>query len=193
MAFSHLYAKVQTKTAPISTRWLRECAMEHSVITRVKEQWSSIIEGTAVRGFYIEGPIGPPIPLKDHEVLITIARNVCTGPLGDHWRRFIYTKELMHVFDEDDEKADTREKFDLQIERFGDPDIPMSKQFRAEQKAFWRALMALCPEVERKRFKALQEKHEISHTVIAAALRIPVGPTRELLRDDFDVITSKLK
>src|SRR4051794_9960482 len=131
MAFSHLYAEVQTTPAPISTRWLRECAMRHSTITKVKEQWSSIIEGTAVRGFYIEGPLGPPIVLKANEALITIARAVCTGSLGDHWRRFIYTKELMHVFDEEDEKADTRAKFDVQIERFGDPDAPMSKQFRA--------------------------------------------------------------
>jgi hypothetical protein len=188
MPYKNLYDAVQSLNGKISTKWLKEKAISFSDIINVKEQWSGILDSTVVRGFYIEGPIGPPIPLKQKESLITLARSMCVGPLGDHWRRFIYTKELMHVFDNEDEKANSPEKFDIQIEKFSDPAVAMSPQFRAEQKAFWRALGVLCPVKKRDEFKIALDKKDVSYEVVAACLRIPVGFIRELMRDDFPSI-----
>jgi len=193
MSFTKLYNAVQDQKRVISTRWLKEQAIALSTITLVKEQWSGVLDIASVRGFYVEGPIGPPVPLAATESLIVLARAMCLGPLGDHWRRIVYTKELMHVFDDPDEKADTPEKFDVQIEKFGDPTKPMSPQFRAEQKAAWRAMMALCPESRRLEYKAQIAASEISHDVVASALRIPVAFARELMRDDFEAVTANLK
>ncbi len=106
MSFAKLYAAVQQQKGRISTGWLRAQAIELSHITKIKEQWSSVMDAAAIRGFYIEGPLGPPVPIKEHEALIVLARSICT-PLEAHWRRFVLAKELMHVFDEENEKADT--------------------------------------------------------------------------------------
>ncbi len=152
MPFSNLYDAVQTLDNRISTKWLRERAIEFSEITKVKEQWSGIIDGTILRGFYIEGPMGPPIILQEKEALIVLSRSMCTGPRGEHWRRFIYAKELMHVFDDPEERTDSKEKFDLQVDRLSDPSAPMSAQFRAETKAFWRAMAVLCTDKRRAEF-----------------------------------------
>jgi hypothetical protein len=193
MPFCNLYNAVQALEGRISTSWLVEKAIEFSSITRVVEQWSGIIDHTAIRGFYIEGPLGPPMTLSDNEALIVLARSMCRGHLGDHWRRFVKTKELMHVFDEDDEKASTKEAFDIQIERFGDPNAPMSPQYRAEQKAFWRALAVLCPEKRRVDYKTDLHKAVMSFDVVATELHIPVLAVREMMRDDFERIVTGLR
>jgi hypothetical protein len=193
MSFSQLYDAVQIHADRVSTKWLTEKAIEHSNITRVKEQWSGVIDGTTVRGFYIEGPMGPPVPLQENEVLIVLARSMCLGLLGDHWRRFVKTKELMHVFDEPEEKTGSKQTFDIQIEKFGDPSAPMSPQFRAEQKAFWRALAVLCPRQRRTAYKGALNANQISYDVVATALHIPVFAVREMMRDDFEAIIERLK
>ena len=99
----------------------------------------------------------------------------------------------MHAFDAPEEKTDTEAKFDLQIERFGDPNADISPQYRAETKAFWRALAALCPEVARREFKEAINNSETSVPVVAARLGIPARPTEILLRDDFLPIIERLK
>lgn len=193
MSFPKLYAAVQDQKGAVSTRWLKNQAIALSEITAIKEQWSGVLDDAAIRGFYIEGPLNGPVPLTDTESLIVLSRAMCKGPLGDHWRRFVYAKELMHVFDTPEEKADTPAKFDLQIEKFGDPSKVTSPQYRAEEKAFWRALMVLCPEGRRLEFKAQLIADEISPAVVGAGLRIPQGYISQLMRDDFEEITVSLK
>lgn len=193
MSFATLYDAVQAQKGVISTRWLKEQAISLSEITSIREQWSGVLDLANLRGFYIEGPLGPPVPLSEKQSLIVLARSMCNGPLGDHWRRFVYTKELMHVFDTAEEKADSPTRFDLQIEKFGDPSVAMSPQYRAEEKAFWRALMVLCPEARRLEFKAQIGRGEVSVAVVGAALRIPGIYISQLMRDGFEEITSKLK
>jgi hypothetical protein len=193
MTYARLYGEVQNAQSPISTRWLKDRALHYSSITAIREQWSGLIDPSALRGFYIEGPLGPPIPLAEHESLIVLSREMCLSHQGAYWRRFVYTKELMHVFDEEDEKAGDEKTFDIQIEKFKDPSKEMSPQFRAESKAFWRALGLLCPEVQRKMFMDQVAAGALSPDVVAASLRIPGRFIRELLRADFAAIIAPLK
>lgn len=186
MSFKQLFDAVQQQQGRISTKWLRERAIEFSQITAVKEQWSSVIDEVHLRGFYIEGPMGPPTPLKEKEAMITLSRAMVTGHLGAHYRRFVYTKELMHVFDEDHEKANTPETFDKQIEKFGDPTAEISPQYRAETKAFWRALAVLCQENQRLEYKRQLDTGEASLDVIASALHLPPNYVRNLFRPQFE-------
>ncbi len=192
MAFIDLYDAVQNIDGKISTLTLTELAKEHSSINRVKEMWSGLVDDLALRGFYIEGPLGPPVPLEDNEALIVLSREMCRGPTGKHWRHFVYTKELMHVFDTDEEKANTEETFDIQVQRFGDPTREISPQFRAEGKAFWRALMVLCQAEKRQEFKALLASGSMTIEVMAAALRIPAAYAHYLLQDNFEDIAAHL-
>lgn len=148
-----------------------------------------------VRGFYVEGPFNgiPALALGEHEVLIGLARSMCkeTGS-GKAWRRAILTKELMHCFDKDEQKADNPEKFDLQIERFSNPATPITPQWAAENMAFWRSLGALCREEKRLAFKNEILSNHVSVEVVAAALGLPVLYVRELMRDDFEAIIASV-
>ena len=190
MSFAALYEAVQGLPGKISTKWLRDRAIELTEFTRVVEQWSGVIDPRYMQGFFIEGPLGPPIPLRDHEALITLAR---VGAVDKHRRRFIYTKELMHVFDTAEEKADTPEKFDAQAERLGDPGAPSSPQYRAEGKAFWRAVSVLCQEKRRVWFKEALVQDRTTLPVIATALQIPPAYARHLFRGDFPAILAHIK
>ena len=151
------------------------------------EQWTGVIDNTMMRGFYFEGPLGPPTPLLENEVLIVLARS-----LDREWRRIVYTKELMHAFDEPKEKADSPDKFDLQIERISDPSADMSPQYRAEGKALWRALGVLCSAKMRAKFKEEIENGAMSEAVVAARLSIPELFVRTLAREDFGDVIERL-
>jgi hypothetical protein len=108
MPYADLYNAVQASgKTRISTKWLRKKAIDFSDIVGIKEQWSGLVDATAIRGWYIEGPLEPPVPLKEKESLIVLSREICLGHQGDYWRRFILTKELMHVFDTEDKKPTT--------------------------------------------------------------------------------------
>jgi hypothetical protein len=185
MSFKKLHELVQSQKGVISTKWLKEEAISLSSINGIKEQWSGVLDDASLRGFYIEGPQGPPVPLEENEALIVLSRSMCKGPLGAHWRRFVYTKELMHVFDTLEEKTDDAAKLDLLIRRFSDPSKGMPPQFWAENKAYWRALMCLCPDDRRKEYLAQINANAISLEVVASALRIPPTAVSDLFRADF--------
>ncbi|RQH15710.1 hypothetical protein [Bradyrhizobium sp. RP6] len=186
MSFSDLYQAVQTQGDRISTKWLRARAIEFSHIAKIKEQWSGVIDANVLRGFYIEGPKGGPVPLVANEALIVLARAMCDGAQGDHWRRAVLAKELMHVFDQEDEKTHTREQFDALMHRFGDPAAPLTPQFRAESKAYWRSLAVLCTEKKRLEYRTALEAETISFDVVATALRIPVLNVHDMMSDRFE-------
>lgn len=87
---------------------------------------------------------------------------MCLGHQGDYWRRFVYAKKLMHVFDEPAEKAGDEKTFDQQIKRFRGPTVETSPQYRAEVKALWRGLGVLCPEGNRMELKAQFDDGSVS-------------------------------
>ena len=180
MSYEELYRAVQQEKPKIKTGWLRDRVISITHIQRVKETWTGVLNDAILRGFWIEGPLGPPINIADNEALIVLARH-----LDKSWRRFVYTKELMHAFDTNEERADTSEKFETQIEKFGDPTKETSPMFRAEQKAFWRALGALCPEEFRLSAQKEIQDGLTSLDVVATKLKIPTTFARELFRDDY--------
>jgi hypothetical protein len=188
MSFLKLYNAAQKIDGKISTNWLTDNAIALSDFTRIKEQWSGVMDPLFMQGFFIEGPLSPPVSLAENEGLIVLARG-----MDKHRRRFVYTKELMHVFDLPEEKADTPQKFDTQAEKFCDPSTTMSPQFRAEAKAFWRAVAILCPEKRRLEFKQQLVDGKTSLVVVATALQIPSSIARHLFRDDFADVLKHIK
>lgn len=188
MTYAQLYDDIQQIHGKISTRYIRERIVALTRITRIKERWSGELDPRYMRGFYLEGPHGPPMNLGTNESIIVLARE-----LDQHMRRLVLTKELMHAFDEESELTDTPDKFDAQVERFCDPTTEMSSQFKAETKAFWRALGVLCQEQRRLLLKEQLEKGEISLAVVGAALQIPAQYARNLFRPDFLKIMKTLK
>lgn len=183
MSYSDLYDRVEGQQGKISTRWLRDQVIDITPINLIKEQWTGLIDIYQLRGFYVEGPLEPPVSLNENESLIVLARN-----LNRDWRRIVYTKELMHTFDTPEEKTDTAEKFDLQAEALRDPSTDLPLQVRAEIKAFWRALGVLCNSTLRGSLRERVESQEMSHAVAAAQIRIPEGYIRHIVRPDCEEI-----
>lgn len=191
MTFRTLYEEVQLQQGKISTNWIRQRAVGLSRITDIKEIWSNVVDPKYLRGFYIEGPLGPPIPRAANESLIVLSHSMCTGTSGKYWRRFIKTKEMMHVFDNEEELTDTPEKFDDLLEKFRNPTAPTSPQYHAEFKAQWRALAVLCQESRRMQFKGQLERNEVTLTTVSSALQIPEIAVKAMMREDFlDLVQS---
>lgn len=181
--FSDLYSRVQERNPRISSRWLRDQVIDLTHLVGVREQWTSAFDTNSMRGMYVQGPLGQPVPVEENEALIVLARS-----LDRVSRRFVYTKELMHAFDTPEEMTDSSEKFDLQIERLSDPTVDPSPQYRAELKAFFRALAVFCPEHHRLEFKKAINEGETSIDVVATRIGIPKQYTEHLFRDDYPAI-----
>jgi hypothetical protein len=192
MSYAELYQRVQSQGGRVSTKWLVGQAIELTHITQVKEQWSTKLDPAVIRGFYIEGPMGPPVPLNENEALIVLSHSMCKGPMGDYWRLFIKTKELMHVFDSEEEKTDSAEKLEVQLEKFGNPATGIPPQYFAEVKALWRAMGVLCTEARRLEIMESLKSERVSIDVAATTLHIPPLYVGSLIRENFPSIIESI-
>ncbi|WP_440957531.1 hypothetical protein ACFELO_09520 [Oceanicaulis sp. LC35] len=189
MSYSELYKRVQSQpNGRVKTSWVRDQIIDLTHVARVKEQWTGQLDPAVLRGFYIEGPLSPPVPLEANEILIVLARDI---PKTD--RRIVFTKELMHAFDEESEKTNTAEKFSNQIEKFGDPKLPTSPQFAAEGKAYWRAIGVLCTEKKRRDLRHALDNDNATMEIVATQLKLPRWVAHDIMRDDFENIIDHLK
>jgi hypothetical protein len=90
------------------------------------------------------------------------------------WERFVFTKELMHAFDDPIQATDTGEVFDNQLQEITRPaGGRVSPQTTAEFLAFWMALGILCPEQQRLAYAEKLVAKQIDEYSIALELRIP--------------------
>ena len=106
--FKELYDYCQTLTPKVSRRHIEKKTLELTGVEQIKEM-KTTLDTTICRGYFLSAKN------KDHPIVkcfggsnvIVLARdqNYC-------WERFVYTKELMHLFDSDDEPTDTADKFE---------------------------------------------------------------------------------
>ncbi|MFN0042447.1 MAG: hypothetical protein ACKVSF_04440, partial [Alphaproteobacteria bacterium] len=119
--------------------------------------------------------------------LIVVARelNYC-------WDRFVYVKEMMHVFDDPTQALDSGDRLERLLEEIwsGNPD--QSPEVKSEINCFFMALGALCPEKYRLEFAEAREKGQIDDYTIALRLRIPQLYVSRLFRPDYPVILQTL-
>lgn len=112
----------------------------------------------------------PLVRQANGKAVIAIARN-----LNRCWDRFVQVKELMHLFDIEEEQTPTEEKFLGLLTDFvvNLPDQETSKQMASETRAILMALACLCPEPKRLEFASAYARREMDHYGIAVQLRIP--------------------
>ncbi len=117
----------------------------------------------------------------------------CEG-LNRCWRRFVACKELMHVFDRDDERVTSRERF-LQLMHeletrplYGD----MSRMLTSEHEAMWKALTVLCPKPRRDEFMQRWTEKSIGAYDIAVHFLIPADCVSALMGPYYDDVLAKL-
>lgn len=175
------YDYVQTLEPKISRNKLRDKALEVTGNSAVKTVWTDL-DKTKCRGFFLSASN------MKARLVQQCGCNIIVLPrdkLNNCWERFIYVKELMHLFDNREEATDSGDSFEILLNELQAGATIQTKQFQSELKCFWLALSALCPEEIRKEFKNSKEKGLVDDYGIATTLKIPQQYIPHLLSNRY--------
>jgi hypothetical protein len=168
MGYSDLYDFCQDLAPAIKRGLIYDRTLAASGVNTVRH-FRAGMDIAACRGFYLSARnTEHPFVKQTGQRVIVTARG-----LNRCWERFVFVKELMHLFDDPKEAADTGDKFEQLLADFGPGSPTQSVQMESELKCFWRALAALCPEKERLAFQKAKVEGSIDNYAIALKLRIP--------------------
>lgn len=187
--FRDLYNYCQTLNPKVSRRLVELKTLEITGVEKVKAM-KTTLDISVCRGFFLSAQNKDHWIVKQHGCdVIVLARdqNYC-------WERFVYTKELMHLFDNDDEPTDSAEKFEKLLTDLEMPSATSepSKQLLSERKGIWMALSCLCPEKHRIEFEELLKNNYIDNYGIALKLRIPEQYVPLLFQSRYKLIIETL-
>ena len=186
MSYSDLYSQFAEETRHVKRTEFKDAAIQIMGINKISvmrtEMDTSICRGCFLKPTNTEHPF---VKRFGGNIIVTArGMNRC-------WDRFVYCKELMHIFSSGDDCADTGEGFeDLMTDLTNYPNTP-SAQFQDEQECFWRALALICPEGRRDEFQKRLLKYEISEHDIALQLKIPEVYVPRLFWLRFDEFLEK--
>jgi hypothetical protein len=109
-------------------------------------------------------------------------------------RRFALTKELMHVFDNESEMTNTREKFIRLVSEIQNQPLPehASSMYNSEIGTKWMALIVLCPKQIRLRYLEDYRQRKIAGFEIAEKLQVPEDVIQYLMDDYYDTVFDTL-
>lgn len=179
--FLELYNYCQTLEPVISRKILRLKVKEIKGTT--PQCIKTSMDQNTSRGFFVtadntNSPFAQVAQSYGNNVIV-LARD-----LNKCWERFVYTKELMHVFDDRNESVNTPKKFEELLNSF---EVLTNDQdyINSEVVAFWRALSCLCPEKNRQEFIESYNKGHIDFYGIALRLRIPAQYVPSLFHERF--------
>lgn len=189
--FKKLYDYCQTLSVPpkVSRNTIRTKAEELSkkkiVVLKIN------LDTDVSRGFFLSASNldSPLVKQAKGNNVVALARG-----MNPCWERFVQVKEMMHLFDSEDEKTGSAEVFlslltDLEVML---PEQKTSKQKNSEIACMWMALACLCPEVNRQQFVDAFAKNHLDHHGIALQLRIPRQLVPSLLHPNFQEVVNTL-
>jgi hypothetical protein len=109
-------------------------------------------------------------------------------------RRFALTKELMHVFDNDSEMTNTREKFVRLVSEIQNQPLPehASDMYNSEIVTKWMALVILCPKHIRAMYLDDYRSRRIAGFEIAEKLQLPEDVIQYLMDDYYETVFESL-
>lgn len=104
------------------------------------------------------------------------------------WIRYVTCKELMHVFDNEEEVVSDAERFHELMEEVDSPRMggDMSPRYISEFGAMWMALLILCPRNARNEWKGRLERGEVTPYQVALRFRIPEDVVHGLMDDYYE-------
>lgn len=181
MSYAILYAECQKERVHVRRNVVRDKVLKLNGLNRIPLVRTSL-DTSVCRGFYASATN------KNHRIVEQFGSSVVVVARGLNrcWERFVYVKELMHVFDGIDEATDSGEKFESMLEELVMPTFAKwSPQMMSEMKCFWRAMGALCPENIRLEMAEKRTKGQIDDYGIALAFRIPQQYVRHMFEVDY--------
>lgn len=112
--------------------------------------------------------------------------------LDDHprERRYALTKELTHVFDLPNERADTKDKFKTLLREIQNQPIPAdaSKMYQADVNTRWKAAILLCPKKFRDEYKSKYDSGDMEAYEIAEIFMVPEWIIPFVMDDYYETI-----
>ncbi|HAE03231.1 MAG TPA: hypothetical protein DCL95_15895 [Rhodospirillaceae bacterium] len=169
MSYKNLYEFAQKQTPKTSRNIIRDEALRLAGLQSIAHVKSGM-DVTVCRGLYFSATS------KTHKIVQQLGSHVIITErsLNECWTRFVYVKELMHVFTPAHEASDTGSRFEELLADLSAPILSSpSNQMLSEVDAFWMSLAVLCPEARRLEMKESLEKNEIDNYGIALELKIP--------------------
>ncbi len=101
-------------------------------------------------------------------------------------RRFVWCKELMHIFDTEDGQVKTPEQYRGLLTEIEMRPIGPSESYLSENTAKWMALLILCPKEQRDRMMAEKKEKGLTDYDVALSFRIPQGVVSSLFSRYYD-------
>uniref|UniRef100_UPI004047C81A hypothetical protein n=1 Tax=Yoonia sp. TaxID=2212373 RepID=UPI004047C81A len=188
MSYNELFEFTQKQNPHISRKVLLPEVKRLSGINRIQTVKTGVNTGV-FRGLWLT-PQNVEHPLVNqmgcHIILLARDMNHC-------WERFVYVKELMHVFDAENAKTNTPELFESLIDEFVAANVTPSEQMLSEFASFWRALGILCPEALREQFERERRELKIDDYEIALRLKIPQQYVPRLFEPRYKTWLERLK
>jgi len=169
MSFADLYHYCQGLEPKIDRNDIRAHAVDFAGNGPVRTM-KTTMDPALCRGFYLSARN------SHHRFVQQHGTNVIVLPregLNYCWERFIFVKELMHLFDNPDQAADTGNKFEQMLTEILPGASEPSPATLSEFDAFWMALSVFCPEALRLEFAAARTAEQLDDYAIALRLRMP--------------------
>ncbi len=189
MPYSDLYDFAQTLEVYeagkqyVSRNFLRDKAISITGVDKIKHIRTGADLGVS-RGFWLT-PTN-----TEHRLVQQLGCHIIVTERGlnNCWDRFVYVKELTHIFDTGDGCTASPDAFDTLLGEFASqgPINERSPQWVSEATAVWRALALLCPEAKRQEFAAERAAVKIDDYEIALRLKIPLLHVPKLFSPTFD-------
>jgi len=169
MTYKSLYESIQSHELPINRNFVREKIIE---VARVQKLTivASGLDTNVCRGYFLHAQnTENPLVRQCGGYVVVFARS-----LNRCWQRLVITKEMMHLFDNEEAATDTGEKFEHALSELFEVSSPSpSLQTQSEFNCFWMALGILCPEHLRQKFMKDRKSGHLDDYSIALKLRIP--------------------
>jgi hypothetical protein len=186
MSYNELYQHFKNSELPVSRKEIKTELLNVTGKNKLAITVSSSLVASDCRGLFasVESDCAW---VKQHGCdVVVLSRDIWSKsklPTSNYcMERFITVKEMMHLFDGEDEACDTGEDFDALVAQFVGTQADRTPQFVSEIKCFWRALGLLCPEDKRLAFA----DGDLSDYEIALQLRIPEQYVENLFSTSFE-------
>lgn len=189
MSYTLLLDHCQTLPVYIKRNLVRDKALSLVNIPKVSVVKTDL-DTQYCRGFYLSARNMNARLVQQHGThVIALARS-----LNKCWERFVFVKELMHLFDDPEQATDSGAAFDALLGDFTGPRPPRwSPQMVSEQRCFWMALAVLCPEDERKALMVERANGKKTDYEIALRLMIPELYIQRLALPNYPDIVASLR
>lgn len=179
--FKELYDFCQRLPCPPSISRNLICGKVQDIMDQQVRIVKHGLDTNVLRGLFLSGQSTSRfVKQNGGNPVIVIARG-----MSEDWDRLVQVKEMMHLFDEEEEMTSSAAQFEELLNSLTAPSGIVAPQLRTEFEAVYMALACFCPEPARQQFiKDIQAGHTEEYEV-ALKLRLPKQFVKTLLTPHF--------